>query len=506
MAAAKTKKKTEDLINARFTLTGNRIRDAAIGGLAATIRAWCRGLVPFGLSFESSGQVAGKLLSGEREIIVSVEERSITVHGSVSAAIAGSFCIADGLIWLPGTGVPDSDRAGLLAIQNGILGTFLQHNKKRGLGEKKTMVLEIDDQSVAFVYREVTWYAHQKVFTGKMSQDLVPGVTLGAVPISVGPKDEFLHRFLVVACPVFSIHCDDDRFHSCLVIPRVTDLKTFARRLHRLAAPGAFSFGAAGRFTAGAEQAALRLIADFKAEGLAEDLGDGDALAFTYGKVAWDRQQQNRSNVSRVGITSDQNRLFRKADELLGGTRVITPEKGDKLVFPQSDFPAFIAANLARDLFWLNRFERFQGFNVLRNHSKELFMLITELPTQEQALIQAIQKALRVSYAKAGERSRSEGADFGRLAEKARNEFLYVFDRCRGKQASASAITTLLAKHNVRVDKSIATVVFSEDWQNVLNLCRFAIISYASGDNEFGKSDHVDDSAEEQFCPPPENK
>ena len=159
---------------------------------------------------------------------------------------------------------------------------------------------------------------------------MVPGVTDGAAELMATREEEFLLRFLCVACPVFSIHSRDERFRSCLVIPRVRNLHIFAKRLHRLASPESLCFGVGGRIAAGAEEAALRLMADLEAGDTSESLAADEAVIFTLGTVAWAPKQRNRSRVSRITGEVAGSRLFRKLESLLGRPRVATNKEGKK--------------------------------------------------------------------------------------------------------------------------------------------------------------------------------
>jgi hypothetical protein len=207
----------------RYRLTGDLIRDAALGGLAATVRGWERRLLPEGLTFRG-----GSLSGSQGALKVKVGTDTVEVDGDLSLGIKAAFCLAKGLIWLPGLGMSDEASHELLPIHQQLMVTFLQHFQKKGLGTERVAVVQVDEETIPLSYRECTWYAHQKPFRGKVTQDLVPGVTEGALALPSTPEEEFLLRFLCVACPVFSVHSGDDRFRSCIVVPRVSDLRKFA--------------------------------------------------------------------------------------------------------------------------------------------------------------------------------------------------------------------------------------------------------------------------------------
>jgi hypothetical protein len=233
-------------------ITGDLIRDAALGRLAATVRAWERGLVPQNATYE-----CGTIRQGDRTFSASINANAIEIDGDLALALEGAFCLYQALNWLPGAGNSTERPMDLLPVHQGLLATFLQHSKKEKLGTEKATVFEVDDQAIPISYRECQSYAHQGPFRGRVTQDLVPGITEGADALPVAREEEFLLRLLCVACPVFSIPCGDERFRTCLVIPRVRDLRKFAIRLHRLASPQALCFGVSGRFAAGARRPPL---------------------------------------------------------------------------------------------------------------------------------------------------------------------------------------------------------------------------------------------------------
>ncbi len=171
----------------RFTIKGDLIRDAAMGGLAATVRAWERDLIPEGLAFED-----GVLLSGEQSFSAKVGADWIETEGDLSLAIKGGFALSRGLIWLPGTGIPADHPLELLPVHQGLLVTFLQHFQKKEFGPEKVGVINVDEESIPISYRECLWYAHQKPFRGKLTQDLIPGSPTGALPLPVSKEEEFL--------------------------------------------------------------------------------------------------------------------------------------------------------------------------------------------------------------------------------------------------------------------------------------------------------------------------
>lgn len=105
-------------------------------------------------------------------------------------------------------------------------------------------------------------------------------------------------------------------------------------------------------------------------------------------------------------------------------------------------------------------------------------MLIDELPSVERELINAIHQGLKVAFGKAGERADEENADFGRLCDKERVRVRTELLRIRGGDAAARWVVGYCSRHGVRVPPDVASLVFGDDWQRVVNLCLFALCSY----------------------------
>lgn len=286
---------------------------AALGGLAATILSW-RKNPPEGIMAEVKRDGV-RLTWGDE----------ITDQEALRRILAASFKLTeDKMIDLPGQGIGAGKDDLRLAIHNGLVGTFLQHNKMRpGEKEPRRFELKFDDDSQGeiFTYKAVNSYAHQKAqntglltekYKGKfppvasIPQWAVPGATGGAVDIQ-GPFDEvILLLFLQVGCAIFLLRprTYQEKAQYCLIVPDVTDLIAFARALQRIAATGQnikrFSDSYLGRVVGGAEEAALRFLIDLQAEEVTSERSVAGCLAVAMGKVSWDANQINRSIIVKL--------------------------------------------------------------------------------------------------------------------------------------------------------------------------------------------------------------
>ena len=75
------------------------------------------------------------------------------------------------------------------------------------------------------------------------------------------------------------------------------------------------------------------------------------------GKVAWDKNQQNRSWIARVDPDHlKELGVFEAAASELGHAKWIKTEKGDSFPVPESSVPELVAANLASGDHWCTHF------------------------------------------------------------------------------------------------------------------------------------------------------
>ena len=178
---------------------------AALGGLAATIRAWGQNLPP---------GITAKI---ERDEVSIAWDKDISDKEFLRILLDNSFRLtADKLIDLPGQQIdPDKDDLRIV-IHNGISATFLQHNKMRpSEKEPRKMPLKFidDDTERIFSYKAINDYAHKraqklcKIGTSKFDlldknlsglpstavipQWVIPGATDGASALEA-PTDEVI--------------------------------------------------------------------------------------------------------------------------------------------------------------------------------------------------------------------------------------------------------------------------------------------------------------------------
>jgi CRISPR-associated protein Cas8a1/Csx13 len=485
---------------------------AALGGLAATIRAWGANKPP-GIEAELQSDSV-RLAWGD----------DLPDQEALRRIFDASFKLtADKLIDLPGHGIR-ADRDGLrLAIHNGIAGTFLQHNKMRpGEKEPRRVELKFDGAEAGeiFTYKAIDSYAHQKAQkTGLLEEKwkgnlpavaaipqwIMPGATGGAVDLQGSAEEVFLLMFLMVGCSIFLLRPRNykEKAQSCLVVPDVVDLIAFARALHSIASAGTefkrFSYTYRGRVVGGAEEAALRFLIDLTAEDVQSERSVAGCVVVAMGKVAWDANQINRSVIVKLRGDYPEMDVFRAANQYLGQARVVKLKDGQSYAIPDSPIPELVAANLAAERHWCANFRElvsdkqdFARMFFSKGGLKAMKQAIKD--ADDQAIIRAFHDAWRRVMAALYERAKRENLkDQERLIEVERERIRNAILRAKTSEALASwflrfcADATKGAALGALRDEAdrIRQFIFNQrNFDRFQNLCLFALVSYAGDENK----------------------
>jgi len=484
---------------------------AALGGLAATVRAWGKN-PPLGIEAEVTRDTV-RLAWGE----------DLTPQEALRRILDASFKLTeDKLIDLPGQGIRAGQDDLRLAIHNGIAGTFLQHNKMRP-GEKEPRRIEIktDDDGTGefFSYKAINSYAHQKAqgtgllvekldgqlpAVASIPQSVVPGATGGAIDIQGPPEEVILLLFLMVGCPIFLLRprTYQEKAQYCAVVPDVSDLEAFARSLHRIATTGQgikrFSNTYLGRVVGGAEEAALRFLVDLQAEEVSSERSVAGCMAVAMGKVAWDANQINRSLIVKLNKAYPEMEVFRAANMQLGGSKIIKSKKGEGYAVPASPVPELVAANLAAERHWCAHFKSLvrekKDFERMRYAQGGLKAMKEAIKNaDDQAIIRAFQEAWRLTMGALGERARRDGLNFERLVEVERERMRNAILRAKTSDALASWFLRFCADATKGGSLSamrqeaprLREFIFNpRNFDRFQNLCLFALVSYASEESK----------------------
>lgn len=487
---------------------------AALGGLAATVRAWQNE----DNDYDAPEGITAKLTGNTVELSWSEDLLAVQV---IRRILDASFKLtSEKLIDLPGHNISDDKRGLRLAIHNGLVGTFLQHNKMRP-GEKQPRSIKIataddTDGGDIFTYKAIDTYAHQKAqgtglldgnlskrddgtLAAKVPQSVVPGATGGMVDLQASPGDALLLMFLMVGCSVFMLRprTYKEKAQSCLIVPDVLDLVAFAKALRNIAASGQgfkrFSNSFLGRVVGGAEEAALRFLIDLQAGDVTLESGVSGCVVVAMGKVSWDKNQINRSVIARVKNHYAEIDVFRAASEHLGKSKVLKTKKGENFVIPETHIPELVAANLSAERHWCAHFKElvenkrhFENMGHNLGGLKDMNKAVKDVT--DQTLIRAFQEAwrwkMRALYARAGQ----EGSNGDRLVEVERERMRNSILRAKTSallaawflQFCADATREYQSAALARDLTDLREFIFNpRNFERFQNLCLFALVSYS---------------------------
>lgn len=495
---------------------------AALGGLAATIQAW------------EDEQPAGIKAEVKRDHVHLSWDESLSDQDFLRRLIDASFKRdeASKLIELPGQQIKKGIKDLRLAIHNGIAATFLQHNKMRP-GEKTPRMMSLNDadgkELGVFSYKAVNEYAHQKAqglglfdvkgggglpATAAIPQWMVPGATGGAAALEAATDEIILLMYLMVGSAVFLLRprTFQEKAQACVIVPDVIDLVAFATAIKRTAALGQqferFSNTYLGRIVGGAEEAALSFMLDLQAGQVArsERKSVAGCIAVAMGKVAWDKNQINRSLIAKVRDDYEEMAVF-KAAKPLGKSKVRRTKEGVDYVVRSSPLPELVAANLAAGNHWCANFKSLvsdkKDFERMLFDRGELSLMKEAIKDEvDQAIIRVFHEAWSRTRKNLGIRDEKRDADarvsIRNRKEKMRNEILRAktadalaswFLRFCADATKGNALDVL---KNPEEARRVREFIFSQrNFERFQNLCLFALVSYAgkgkSSNNEGGE-------------------
>lgn len=481
---------------------------AALGGLAATVRAWGANK-PEGIAAELQSDFV-RLAWGD----------GLSDQEALRRTLAASFKLTeDKMIDLPGQGIRVDQTDLRLAIHNGIMGTFLNHPSAYDAEGLQRIALKSVDDDVGsfFTYKVLNSYAHQEALSrlkltsaeGRLSAKasipkwLVPGAFTGASALEATTGESFLLLFLLVGCPLFLLRprTYKEKAQYCVIIPDVCDLKAYSRALQFVAtsvtAIERYSSSYRGRVVGGVEEAALRFLIDLHAGDIASERSVTRCLAVAMGRVSWDSKQINRSFIVKLKDSYPEIGVFHEAYRHFAKARIIRSKKGEGYAIPASPVPELVAANLAAERHWCADFKSlvsdkkdFQRMHYSQGGLRAMKEAVKD--ADDQAIIRAFHEAWKRTMAALGERARRDGLDFGRLVEVERERTRNAILRAKTADALASWFLRFCADATkgaalsaVREEaKRLQKFIFNQrNFDRFQNLCLFALVSYASDES-----------------------
>src|SRR5262249_51597828 len=144
-------------------------------------------------------------------------------------------------------------------------------------------------------------------------------------------------------------------------------------------------------------------------------------LAVAMGKVAWDKNQLNRSIIIKLKSDYAEKEVFRAAETYMSNPRIIKLQKGESYVVPTSPVPELVAANLAAERHWCAHFMELvkdkKDFDRMRRFMQGGLKAMKEAikDSDDQAIIRAFHEAWHLTMGALGERARRENGFFDRL-------------------------------------------------------------------------------------------
>jgi CRISPR-associated protein Cas8a1/Csx13 len=249
-----------------------------------------------------------------------------------------------------------------------------------------------------------------------------------------------------------------------------------------------------GRVVGGAEEAGLKFLVDLKAQSVSAEPSVRGCQAIAMGKVAWDRNQLNRSVIVKLRDDYAEMDVF-TASLPLGESRVVTTKDGPAYAVPASPLPELVAANLASDRPWCFGFASLvaekKEFNQLRFLAQKGLKAMAESVKDEtdRAVIRAFQEAWRATMGMLGDRATRERSDPNRLFEVERERIRNEILRAKTSEALASWFVRFCANASRRgplkmmqeESERIRKFIFDRrEFARFQSLCLFALVSYTS--------------------------
>ncbi len=485
---------------------------AALGGLAATIKAWGKS-PPIGI-----------LPKLEQDSVTIEKIGEMTDQEALKSILEASFKLTeDKFIDLPGQFIGKGADDLRISIHESLCLTFLQHNKMRP-GEKEarkfSLRLADSEENHLLTYKAINSFAHQKaqgtglldeakkksiengglLDIGTIPQSMIPGAMTGKKSLQAPVKEVILLLFLMIGCSTFLLRprTYKEKAQACIIVPDIIDLKKFAMAMERISSKSQdferFTRSYLGRVVGGAEEAALSFLLDMTVQDLERERSIKGCQAIVMGKVAWDKNQINRSISVKVGGDYEELGVFRAAKQYLGKSKFIKMKDGKSFSVPDTSIPELIAANLAANRHWCSHFKELlaekKDFRNLLFRKGGLHNVANAIKNKEDiAIIRAFHKAWQITLAQIYERADKSHLDSNRLIEvrqeKIRNEIL----RLKTSDSAANWFLKFCADATkggplapIQEDAElIREFIFNRrNFDRLQNLLLFALVSYES--------------------------
>lgn len=417
----------------------------------------------------------------------------------------------NGLIWLPGLGLPMDNPQHAVVLHEAILGSFLQHGQTRRADPARkpqgNMSVEIDGTGFPLKFHRVARYSHQySAFSARDSNRLAgwhyPGAAvrhtgLGqqSTALEEPPERALALRFAPVGAVYFEIRSRGGRVRPrySLVLPEIRNLEEYSQARRAF-----LRYGIQQLYAAGTAEAGLRVLAELEAATLLQDVASAYCRVISFGTVPWASQQKTRVNLMTVRVESRSAlRTFTLCRQLFK-VKLVKQETADAFwSIPQT--PDLVAYNLTNGRLWWEGFADFVADKLRRKHifryekgglvqmvgSKQAF---PEGP--QHTFVLACHEAWRRRMGKLGEKAKREGSPFH---EQVRREFERLrvgFARCKNAASLREAVTDFWARGGGPLKplqdgwRDVLMLLDEKHWREARDLVLLALASYKPATKE----------------------
>jgi CRISPR-associated protein Cas8a1/Csx13 len=408
-------------------------------------------------------------------------------------------------------------------LHNGILGTFLQHGKTRGLLKGQyTHPIQVDQDTIILNYAKVEWYNHQRAIdalcegegwrsTVALAGWFAPGSVVRHTAFSAdtaleeSPERALLLLFAPVGCFYFNLrstlHSRKARF--ALVIPQIDNIEAYAKTRRLYCAANLLELTASGTGDAALRVALLISKNETRTELRRLKASCQSCQVVTLGTVPWSKQQKTRTATLSVDLPPERTiELYRKIKTALNNrvARVKPGKKdGKSLAFVTTSVALeLFSENIARGLegYWYKGFAGLMAnkvtYNVVKFEGEGLNQVTQKanLKDAERFFITACHEALKNRYGKI--KTNTKGGDSLKARWNREYERLRVgLSRCKNASSLHQELTDFWSRggHLKTLQENwgeVLPLLDEENWPRARDLALLALASYKGPETKDG--------------------
>lgn len=408
-------------------------------------------------------------------------------------------------------------------LQQALFETFLNHNKQNKV-PKGTAIAQVsvpmEGKKPVFSYKPlVKSFAHSEaakdLFTGSghtlkksipIKKWLLPGAVqrhseIASTCLEEPPERYLCLLFAPMACLYYRLYLltrdgkQDKRKMAAVVIPHITNLRTYANAFQRYLVSPMEQLSASGLADAG-----LAALLCLKSEESMDSLGITGFSVITYGRVPWDKNQAPRTGaIDFEDISPGILDRFSLAWKCLGNRALFLQQKDltAKETAKEGTIRARSVASPVRGLIsenisagnpWYQGFSAFLTSKELArkiSYEREgLFAMVKEIVwdlSSEEKFVEAIHQAIRFRFGKLASQAkeRNEHPRFDREFERIRTGLM----RAKNAQTLRAELAEFFSRGGINPIlqedwKQILSIMVQPDWQKARDLALLGLASY----------------------------